>query len=89
MDTTCVVTFVVFMKSPNNGTLARDGLAVSPSLIQAAPHDVQREKLFFSSGEATTAAVHIVKGEAAALEATDEVVFMASASKLTQFSATK
>lgn len=88
MDTTCVVTFVVFMKSPNNGTLARDGLAVSPSLIQAAPHDVQREKLFFSSGEATTAAVHIVKGEAA-LEATDEVVFMASASKLTQFSATK
>ena len=84
MDTTCVVTFVVFMKSPNNGTLARDGLAVSPSLIQAAPHDVQREKLFFSSGEATTAAVHIVKGEAA-LEATDEVVFMAFASKLTQF----
>ena len=88
MDTTCVVTFVVFMKSPNDGTLARDGLAVSPSIIQAAPHDVQREKLFFSSGEATTAAVHIVKGEAA-LEATDEVVFMASASKLTQFSATK
>lgn len=87
MDTTCVVTFVVFMKSPNNGTLARDGL-VPFSLIQAAPHDVQREKLFFSSGEATTAAVHIVKGEAA-LEATDEVVFMASASKLTQFSATK
>ena len=85
MDTTCVVTFVVFMKSPNNGTLA---MALSPSLIQAAPHDVQREKLFFSSGEATTAAVHIVKGEAA-LEATDEVVFMASASKLTQFSATK
>ena len=64
-------------------------MALSPSLIQAAPHDVQREKLFFSSGEATTAAVHIVKGEAAALEATDEVVFMASASKLTQFSATK
>ena len=85
MDTTCVVTFVVFMKSPNNGTLA---MALSPSLIQAAPHDVQREKLFFSCGEATTAAVHIVKGEAA-LEATDEVVFMASASKLTQFSATK
>ena len=68
------------MKSPNNsGSLGGRG---------CRPHDVQREKLFFSSGEATTAAVHIVKGEAA-LEATDEVVFMASASKLTQFSATK
>lgn len=56
---------------------------VSPSNTAAAgPLMMCNVKKLFSR-EATTAAVHILKGEA--VEATDEVVFMAFASKLTQF----